>query len=87
MTRHRRPPSLYGLCHRWFAEHLCERVTAAEGHAGGRCNQILSDVRLRLRPFFVEHLPAVVRTSLLREASEMLLKKSLVSGVDCDYGR
>ncbi len=89
MVGHKQPKSLYQLCHHWFSEYLGERVVSAncEGAANQRCNQTLSTVRLRLRPFFVEHIPAVVRTSLLQETGEMLFQKSLLSGVDCDYGR
>ena len=47
--------------------------------------QTLSNVRLRLRPFFVEHLPVVIRTSLLEEVGHCL--KSGGGGGDCDYGR
>ena len=43
--------------------------------------------RSKLRPFFLEHLPAIVRTSLLEDTARFLLVKSLASGVDCDYGK
>jgi hypothetical protein len=99
--KHKQPKKLYNLCHDWFCEHLAARVANAgcpdgrgnygvgigNGGAPLSCNQALSAVRMKLRPFFVEHLPAVVRTSLLEETSDILLQKSLTSGVDCDYGR
>lgn len=44
-------------------------------------------MRSKLRPFFVEHLPVVVRTSLLEETGEFLYHKSSLAGVDCNYGR
>ena len=102
MVKHKQPPTLYALCHAWFCEHLAARVAnSGRGGADGRagtvgivggaplsCNQTLSAVRTKLRPFFVEHLPAVVRASVLEETSELLLQKSLgAAGVDCDYGR
>ncbi len=71
-------------------------IGGAGGNAVGLCgsaplttNQTLSAVRMKLRPFFVEHLPAMVRTSLLEDTSELLLQKSSLGsgGVDCDYGR
>ena len=101
MVKHKQPPTLYALCHAWFCEHLAARVAnSGRGGADGRagtvgivggaplsCNQTLSAVRTKLRPFFVEHLPAVVRASVLEETSELLLQKSLgAAGVDCDYG-
>ena len=102
MVKHKQPPTLYALCHAWFCEHLAARVAnSGRGGADGRagtvgivggaplsCNQTLSAVRTKLRPFFVEHLPAVARASVLEETSELLLQKSLgAAGVDCDYGR
>ena len=103
MVKHQQPPTLYALCHAWFCEHLTARVANSGRADGGRpggptmgivggaplsCNQTLSAVRTKLRPFFVEHLPAVVRASVLEETSELLLRKSLgAAGVDCDYGR
>ncbi len=89
MVRHKEPKSLYALCHHWFSDYLGERVVSAnyEGAANQRSNQTLSQVRLRLRPFFVEHIPAVVRTSLLNETGDILFQRSQLSGVDCDYGR
>ena len=57
------------------------------GVGGGGVNNppSLSNVRLRLRPFFCEHLPVVIRTSLLEEVGHRL--KSGSGGGDCDYGR
>ncbi len=89
MVRHKQPKSLYQLCHHWFSDYLGECVVSAnyEGAANSKCNQTLSNVKNKLRPFFVEHIPAVVRTSLLQETGALLFQKSLLSGVDCDYGR
>ncbi len=89
MVHHKQPKSLYQLCHHWFSDYLGSRVATAnsEGVATQRSNQTLSNVRLKLRPFFVEHIPAVVRTSLLQETGDLLFQRSLLSGVDCDYGR
>ena len=85
MVQHKQPKTLYRLCHKWFSEYLGDKVVNA-GYVDNN-KQTLSTVRLKLRPFFVEHLPVVVRTSLLQETGEFLFQKSLVSGVDCDYGR
>ena len=49
--------------------------------------QSLATVRSKLRPFFLEQLPASVRTSLLEDTATFLLAKSLAAGVDCDYGK
>ena len=43
--------------------------------------------RSKLRPYFLEQLPASVRTTLLEDTASFLLVKSLASGVDCDYGK
>ena len=48
---------------------------------------MLSTVRAKLRPFFLEHLPGSVRTTLLEDTASFLLQKSLLTGVDCDYGK
>lgn len=85
MVRHKQPKPLYGLCHKKFSEYLGNKVVRA-GYDGAN-NHTLSAVRLKLRPFFVEHIPVVVRTSLLEETGEFLFQKSLANGVDCDYGR
>lgn len=89
MVLHNQPRSLYALCHRWFSAYLGDKVVKAgyRHNLGTNCNQTLSLVRQKLRPFFVEHIPVVVRTSLLEETAEFLFQKSLLAGVDCDYGR
>ena len=81
MVRHKQPESLFSHCHKWFCRYLGEKVVSAGYETVN--NQTLSNVRLRLRPFFVEHLPVVIRTSLLEEVGQCL--KS--GGGDCDYGR
>ncbi|TRY72356.1 hypothetical protein TCAL_01007 [Tigriopus californicus] len=88
MVKYKQPKKLYDLCHKWFCEYLGDKVMSA-GHdsISSAKHQTLSLVRVKLRPFFVEHLPVVVRSSLLEATSEFLLQKSLLSGVDCDYGR
>lgn len=94
MVRHKQPPSLFCLCHAWFCRYLGEKVLSGyEGVGGGlgtgtgigntNNNQTLSNIRLKLRPFFVEHLPVVIRTSLLEEVAQGLK----AGGGDCDYGR
>lgn len=40
-----------------------------------------------MRPYFLEQLPASVRTTLLEDTANFLLVKSLAAGVDCDYGK
>lgn len=87
MVRHKQPCTLYRLCHRRFCQYLGDKVVRA-GYDGA--NATLSAVRLKLRPFFVEHIPVAVRTSLLEETTDFLYAKSQPSsgGVDCfDYGR
>jgi hypothetical protein len=38
-------------------------------------------VRGKLRPYFIEQLPASVRTSLLEDTAAFLLQKSSISGL------
>ncbi len=87
MVRHKQPKSLYQLCHQWFSEYLCEKVVSVGYGDAARCNHALSNVRQRLRPFFIEHLPAMVRTTLLHDTGELLFHRAQLAGVDCDYGR
>ena len=85
MVRHKQPKSLYALSHKRFSEYLGNKVVRA-GYDGAN-NKTLSAVRLKLRPFFVEQIPVVVRTSLLEETADFLFQKSLNLDADCDYGR
>ncbi len=92
MVRHKQPPRLYHLCHRRFCEYLGQKVVKAgyEGTSGS--NALLSAVRLKWRPYFLENIPVAVRTSLLEETSVYLFTKSQQlnanGNMDCfDYGR
>jgi hypothetical protein len=77
MVRHREPRPLYSLCHRQFVEYLGEKVVKA-GYDSSQGHVVLSTVRLKWRPFFLEHIPVAVRTSLIHETSEFLFNKSQV---------
>lgn len=87
MVRHKQPKSLFHISQEWFCQYLGERVllSSAAGcgqdGAGAAKHQTLSLVRLKLRPFFMEQLPVVVRSGLLEETSEFLVRRSLVSGL------
>ena len=87
MVRHKQPKSLFQISQEWFCQYLGERVllssAAGGGHdgAGAAKHQTLSLVRLKLRPFFMEQLPVVVRSGLLEETSEFLVRRSLGSGL------
>ena len=89
MVRHKQPKSLFQISQEWFCQYLGERVLLSSaaggggGHdgAGAAKHQTLSLVRLKLRPFFMEQLPVVVRSGLLEETSEFLVRRSLVSGL------
>ena len=92
MVRHKQPPRLSDLCQAWFSRHLGEKVLTSAtvglsgvGHevgvGGAAKHQTLSLVRLKLRPFFMEQLPVCVRSELLEETSEFLIKRSLASGI------
>ena len=81
MVRHKQPKSLFALSHKRFSEFLGGKVVRAT--YDGANNKTLSTVRLKLRPFFLEEIPAVVRTSLLEETAAYLFQKSL--NLDTDF--
>jgi len=85
MVRHKQPPSLYSLTHAWVCSFIGDRVVNTGYDSPAQ--QTLATVRGKLRPFFIEQLPASVRTSLLEDTANFLLAKSLAAGVDCDYGK
>jgi len=85
MVRHRQPGSLYGLTHAWLCSYIGDRLVNTGYDSPAQ--QSLATVRSKLRPFFIEQLPASVRTSLLEDTANFLLVKSLAAGVDCDYGK
>jgi len=85
MVRHKQPASLYTLCHSWVSCYIGDRLVNTGYDSPAQ--QTLATVRAKLRPFFLEQLPACVRTTLLEETANFLLAKSLAAGVDCDYGK
>ena len=85
MVRHKQPGSLYALTHAWVCSFIGDRVVNTGYDSPAQ--QSLATVRTKLRPFFIEQLPASVRTSLLEDTANFLLQKSLAAGVDCDYGK
>ena len=85
MVRHRQPASLYSLTHAWVCSFIGDRVVNTGYDSPAQ--QTLATVRGKLRPFFIEQLPASVRTTLLEDTANFLLAKSLAAGVDCDYGK
>lgn len=85
MVRYKQPATLYQITHTWMCRFIGDRVVNS-GY-DSPTQQTLSTVRAKLRPFFLEHLPGSVRTSLLEDTANFLLEKSLVTGVDCDYGK
>jgi len=85
MVRHKQPSSLYNLTHAWVCTFIGDHVVNTGYDSPAQ--QTLATVRGKLRPFFIEQLPASVRTSLLEDTANFLLAKSLAAGVDCDYGK
>jgi len=90
MVRHKEVEQLYVLCHREFAQYLGDRLIKSSYNERKGFNATLSTVRQKLRPYFLEHIPTAVRSSLIEATSEFLFnaRTQEYSAVDClDYGR
>jgi len=85
MVRHKQPASLFATTHKWVARYIGDRLVNSGYDTPSK--QTLTTVRLKLRPYFMEHLPASLRATLLEHTGAHLLEKSLAAGVDCDYGK
>lgn len=66
MVHHHQPRSLYARCHAWFCAHLADNVVGAS-YDGARQRGSLSVVKLKLRPFFTDHIPGSVRSPCRQE--------------------
>ena len=79
MVQFNEPKSLYDLCHNWYAAYLGDKILSARSD-----NATLSSIRHKLRPFFLDHIPVLVRTSLLEETADFLTSNR---SIERDYGR
>ncbi len=87
MVQHKEVPSLYSLCHQTFVAYLGDKVFKAS-YDENKGNATLSAFKQKLRPFFIQHIPSAVRSSLIEETSKFLFSKTQEYNVDyLDYGR
>jgi len=85
MVRHKEPGSLFATTQKWVSRYIGDRLVNSGYDTPSQ--QTLNIVRSKLRPYFIEYLPASLRATLLEETGAHLLEKSLAAGVDCDYGK
>ena len=78
------------LCHKWLVHYLGQKVLHQAEHAHGgvgsaKQQTALALVRLKARPFLMDQLPVMMRSSLLMDTADYILRRSLVCG--SDYGK